>query len=463
MSAPDTADTLTATAPEATPSSPDAPVRRRLLGSHGVLVAVIVLLAVIAVILAAMLMTSHAHRQEALDAVEASRSTAVASSTELRAAQHARITSIAELETLLASADAVGAVSGAGIDPAATAALAAARAPLTVPAAQASTIEPAGSLDVDAASARQLQDYAAQLDAFARRLDAAADGERAVVDEAESATASLSSALADYAAATAASGAAVLADRGDADDDLEASLQAMIDSLAATPAADLPAALAGYRAAVDAVIASSDAARAPVGSGALGSGFDDPTSLTVVVNKARPLPSTYAPTDLRRPAGVGNTLPLRAIAASAAERMAADMAAVGIQLRMSSGYRSYSRQQTLYNGFVAREGVAGADEHSARPGHSEHQTGLAADFDDGAGCNLNVCFQNTAGGRWLAENAWKYGFILRYGDGWQPTVGYRFEPWHYRFVGEVAAAEMHERGIRTLEEYAGLPAAPGYP
>jgi D-alanyl-D-alanine carboxypeptidase len=210
------------------------------------------------------------------------------------------------------------------------------------------------------------------------------------------------------------------------------------------------------------VIASSDAARAPASSGPIGAGADDPTSLTVVVNKSRALPSTYAPTDLRRPAGVGNTLPLRAIAAAAAERMAADMAAVGIQLRMSSGYRSYSRQQTLYNGFVAREGVAGADEHSARPGYSEHQTGLAADFDDGTGCNLNACFQNTAGGRWLAENAWRYGFILRYGDGWQPTVGYRFEPWHYRFVGETVAADMHDRGVLTLEEYFGLPASPDY-
>ena len=185
------------------------------------------------------------------------------------------------------------------------------------------------------------------------------------------------------------------------------------------------------------MVASSEQARAPARSGRIGTGVDDPTSLTVVVNKRRPLPADYAPTDLRRPAGVGNALPLRAVAAAAAERMAADMAAVGIQLRMSSGYRSYARQQTLYNGFVAREGVAGADEHSARPGFSEHQTGLAADFDDGTGCNLEVVLPRH-GGRpiWLAENAWKYGFVLRYGDGWQPIVGYRFEPWHYRYVGE---------------------------
>ena len=131
-------------------------------------------------------------------------------------------------------------------------------------------------------------------------------------------------------------------------------------------------------------------------------------------------------------------------------------------MMMAGAYRSYARQQTIYNGFVASEGVAGADTHSARPGNSEHQTGLAVDLDDGTGCNLNACFANTPGGQWLAANAWKYGFILRYGDGWQPIVGYTFEPWHYRYVGTAVSTDMHDRGIRTLEEYFGLPAAPDY-
>jgi D-alanyl-D-alanine carboxypeptidase len=138
------------------------------------------------------------------------------------------------------------------------------------------------------------------------------------------------------------------------------------------------------------------------------------------------------------------------------------MAAAGITLRMSSAYRSYARQQTIYNGFVAREGVAGADTHSARPGNSEHQTGLVVDLDDGTGCNLSACFGTRPGGIWLAENAWKYGFILRYGNGWQPIVGYTYEPWHFRYVGVDVSTDMHNRGILTLEEYFGLPAAPDY-
>jgi D-alanyl-D-alanine carboxypeptidase len=188
----------------------------------------------------------------------------------------------------------------------------------------------------------------------------------------------------------------------------------------------------------------------------------DPTSLTAVVNKRRGLAADYVPPGLVTPSGIPGATQVRQELLGPLESMRAAMAAEGITLRMSSAYRSFARQQTIYNGFVAREGVAGADTHSARPGNSEHQTGLAVDLDDGAGCNLNACFANTAGGRWLAENSWRYGFILRYGDGWQPIVGYTYEPWHFRYVGVEVASDMHDRGIRTLEEYYGLPAAPDY-
>lgn len=433
------------------------------LGRRGIaLVAAIVALTAIAVTLAVLLISVRVERDDALAEVDTARTTAEHASAELRAVQTERTHTEVELDGLLAAADAVLAMSGPGIDPAATAALGGVRAEVSASHTETGPIEPAGALDLDHATPPQLRDYATALDEYAARLDAVADDERAVETHASDECDHLVEALAAYSTATASAGAALLTDRSDAADEVKSAMQAAIDALAAVSAADLPGTLADYRAAADAVIASSDGRRAPIGSGTIGTGFDDPTSLTVVVNKARGLPSTYAPTDLRRPAGVGNTLPLRAIAATAAERMATDMAAVGIQLRMSSGYRSYSRQETVYNGFVAREGVAGADEHSARPGHSEHQTGLAADFDDGTGCNLRPCFESAPGGRWLAENAWRYGFILRYGDGWQPTVGYRFEPWHYRFVGETTAADMHDRGILTLEEYAGLPAAPDY-
>lgn len=462
MSAPDTTDITDTTEADPPSDAVGAPSGRRRARAHGPLIAGIAALTVAAVVLATMLVSGHLDREAALSELDAARADATAASAGLRAAQHGRTAAISELEQLLATADAVATISGAGIDAAAAEILAATRAPIEVPQLEPTTIAPAGTLDLDSARPAQLRGYAHDLVDYAARLDATTDDEIALTVEANTDADELTSALTAYTGATIAAGTALLVDRADASDDVEAALQATIETLPTASVAELPGAITAYRLAVDAVVASSDRARAPASSGPIGSGADDPTSLTVVVNKSRALPSDYAPSDLRRPAGVGNTLPLRAVAAAAAERMAADMAAVGIQLRMSSGYRSFSRQQTLYNGFVAREGVAGADEHSARPGHSEHQTGLAADFDDGTGCNLNVCFQNTAGGRWLAENAWRYGFILRYGDGWQPTVGYRFEPWHYRFVGETAAADMHDRGILTLEEYFGLPASPDY-
>ncbi|AYF98718.1 M15 family metallopeptidase [Protaetiibacter intestinalis] len=465
MTAPD----IRPLAPEPTPDAAvDAPASRprrararRPRRRTVLLVAGVAAVLVAAGIVAALLVSAHLARQDALAELATARADARAASAGLNLAQQQRIDAVEKLEALLGHADAVTAITGTGIDPAATEQLAAARAAIAVPEVDASPVEPAGSLPLDEADTAQLRAYATAQHDYADRLDGRAEAERSAATQATADADTLTAAFTVFAEATVEEGDALLGERADAADDAKAALEAAGDALTASAPDALAAALAAYRAAVDAVVTSSDAARTPA-SGHIGTGVDDPTSLTVVVNKRRALPANYAPNDLRRPAGVGNALPLRAVAASAAERMAADMAAVGIQLRMSSGYRSYSRQQTIYNGFVAREGVAGADEHSARPGFSEHQTGLAADFDDGAGCNLNVCFRDTAGGRWLAENAWKYGFILRYGDGWQPTVGYRFEPWHYRYVGETVAADMHERGITTLEDYFGLGAAPDY-
>lgn len=362
------------------------------------------------------------------------------------------------IETVLA-------IDGAGLDPAAREPLAAAAADAALPESFPGTLPPPIVALEGGTAAQWRQHTAAQvewIDALDRQQrEIAAD-----IDAARATTENLTVALAAYLGSAAAAGAALLAERTDADTDSTSALQGSIDALPQTAPADASARLDAHVAAAAAVIASSDAARRAQGptGGAGGSGYriPDPGSFTAVVNKARSLSAAYAPTDLRRPAGVGNALPLRDAAATAAEQMAADMAAAGITLRMSSGYRSYSRQQTIYSGFVAREGVAGADQHSARPGHSEHQTGLAADFDDGSGCNLKVCFRDRPGGIWLAENAWKYGWILRYGDGWQPIVGYRFEPWHYRYVGVDVASAMHASGVSTLEEHFGTGAAPDY-
>lgn len=288
------------------------------------------------------------------------------------------------------------------------------------------------------------------------------DDRRAHHGDLEEAVDSLEQAAVAYGEALAPVGDALLEDRADAADDVKAALRAVLDQL---PGADFEetAMLTGeYFAAASAVVASSDAARAPVQSSKPGS-IDEPTSITVVVNKRRSLASSYVPPDLVVPTWSGAAgLPLRAEAARAVEVLAADAAAAGISLRSVSSYRSYARQEVIHNGYVAREGVAGADTHSARPGHSEHQTGLVVDFDDGAGCSLSTCFANTAGGQWLVANAYRYGFILRYPNGLQHIVGYSYEPWHYRYVGVETATAMHTGGIATLEEYFGLPAAPDY-
>ena len=112
---------------------------------------------------------------------------------------------------------------------------------------------------------------------------------------------------------------------------------------------------------------------------------------------------------------------------------------------------------------LAQLGQAGADLTSARPGHSEHQTGLAVDISAvPATCALDQCFADTVQGKWLAKNAYKWGFVLRYPNKMTSITGYEFEPWHYRYVGVELATEMHTTGIKTLEQFFDLPAAPGY-
>lgn len=195
-------------------------------------------------------------------------------------------------------------------------------------------------------------------------------------------------------------------------------------------------------------------------------GVDDPNSLTVVVNKQRPLPQGWEPTDLVKPEGVpGDAERVRAEAAGPLQQMvAAAEQEAGLRLTLLSGYRSYLTQQDVYARLAERTGRANAELYSARAGHSEHQTGLAVDLGSGSGkCTVEACFGTMAEGRWLADNAWRFGFMLRYYDGAQPVVGYGYEPWHFRYVGPQVAAELRASGVLTLEEFYGLPAAPDYP
>lgn len=193
--------------------------------------------------------------------------------------------------------------------------------------------------------------------------------------------------------------------------------------------------------------------------------IDDPNSIWVVSNKLRPLqPVDFAPSDLSMPEGVGNQFaqPLREPAARAAEALIGAAATAGHDVWIISAYRDYATQVSLYQGYVDRDGQAAADTYSARPGHSEHQTGLVIDLDDHGSCYLEACFGQTPAGVWLAEHAAEYGFIVRYPEGKQDVTGFIAEPWHFRYVGTELAAEMRSTGVTTLEEFFGLPPAPGY-
>lgn len=193
--------------------------------------------------------------------------------------------------------------------------------------------------------------------------------------------------------------------------------------------------------------------------------LDDPMSIWVVSNKLRPLnPADFAPSDLSMPEGVDNEFsqPLREPAARAAETMTTAAAEAGVPVRIISAYRDYGTQVSLYDGYVARDGQEAADTYSARPGHSEHQTGLVIDLDDYGACYLMGCFGETPAGQWLAEHSAEYGFIVRYPEGKEDVTGFMPEPWHFRYVGPELAAQMRDTGVVTLEEFFDLPAAPGY-
>jgi len=193
----------------------------------------------------------------------------------------------------------------------------------------------------------------------------------------------------------------------------------------------------------------------------------DPASLWFIVNKQRSTPASYVPAGLRQP-GVrvrssgSSEMLLRDDAATSLEQLVAGAAGQGINLILVSGYRSYGLQQSVYGGNVTRQGQAEADKTSARPGHSEHQTGLAADLGTVSGlCQLETCFGQTPEGKWLAAHAHEYGFVIRYPEGQESVVGYSYEPWHLRYVGKELSIELQKTG-QTLERFFDLPNAASY-
>lgn len=183
-------------------------------------------------------------------------------------------------------------------------------------------------------------------------------------------------------------------------------------------------------------------------------------SFGTVVNKRRPnTPINRTPPDL---VWAGSQL-MRREAATQMTQLISGASAAGVPITLVSGFRSYDTQAGLYNNYVWQYGQAVADTISARPGYSEHQTGLVMDIGTPNGaCALQACFVNTPAGQFAAANAWRYGFIVRYPQGYDSITGYTYEPWHLRYVGVRAATDMHNRGFKTLEQYFGLPAAPKY-
>jgi D-alanyl-D-alanine carboxypeptidase len=184
-----------------------------------------------------------------------------------------------------------------------------------------------------------------------------------------------------------------------------------------------------------------------------------PESIPVLVNKQNKLPDSYIPNDL-----VTTTIPFVSTATSEKRKMRSEAATAltqlfegakqkGISLLGVSAYRSHVTQTALFNHYVKIDGYEKARTYSAIPGTSEHETGLAIDVTGGNGkCAADDCFGGTAEANWLQAHVAEYGYIIRYPKGKDSITGYKYEPWHIRYVGKAIATQLMNSGI-TLEEY----------
>lgn len=180
--------------------------------------------------------------------------------------------------------------------------------------------------------------------------------------------------------------------------------------------------------------------------------------LLILVNKQHPVEEDYKPDDL---VAMSHYAPdrsaagryMRAEAASAFNDLVEQAALDGYEIKMTTAYRSFGFQKMLYEGYVAKYGEEEASKFSAKPGESEHQTGLAVDVSSpSVDYQLTRAYGNEDEGKWLAVHAHEFGYILRYPDGKEGITGYMYEPWHLRYVGKFVAGEIYEQKI-TLEEY----------
>jgi zinc D-Ala-D-Ala carboxypeptidase len=183
-----------------------------------------------------------------------------------------------------------------------------------------------------------------------------------------------------------------------------------------------------------------------------------PSAVDVLVNKRVRLPDDWRPRRRVVPAvpftfaGFHEKRQLRPVAARALEALFADAAAAGTPLAGVSGYRSEATQRSLFEYHVGRLGLAAAQRVSARPRHSEHETGLAIDVTgaDG-GCAAEPCFAGTRAARWVARRAPQHGFVVRYPEDGEASTGYAYEPWHLRYLGVARARALAASGL-TYEE-----------
>lgn len=173
---------------------------------------------------------------------------------------------------------------------------------------------------------------------------------------------------------------------------------------------------------------------------------------TILVNKYTYLPEDYIPNNLTSIASEFSSSNRQLVyeAKEAFEKMATAAKGQGYTIRAISAYRSYEYQKGLYDSYVKKDGTEKADTYSARPGFSEHQTGLVVDIDNGTVDYNN--FENTKEFKWMEENAHLYGFILRYPKDKECITGYDYESWHYRYVGKEIATFIRNNNL-TYDEY----------
>ena len=191
---------------------------------------------------------------------------------------------------------------------------------------------------------------------------------------------------------------------------------------------------------------------------ALEEDYQNPASLWFLVNKQRPLPRDYTPSELTIPAvktqewRSQDERSVRADIASYVVAMFKEAQDNSLVLTILSGYRSALTQEIIYNNSLVRVGEEQTKQYIAFPGQSEHQTGLVIDIaTTPEECSLEWCFENTGAGEWLRNNAHRFGFILRYPKEKETITGYSYEPWHFRFLGVDLATALHESGL-TFEE-----------